>query len=104
MRHVRLGRSGLSVSRLCLGTMTFGCSATSPPPSLSSTAPPQPGSPFSTPPTSTRLDAIEGSLRRLRTGYVDLHHLHHPDAGTPLDETLRALDDIVRAGKARYGA
>ena len=48
------------------------------------------------------LDAIEGSLRRLRTDYVDLYQLHHPDPFTPIDETLRALDDVVRAGKARY--
>ena len=48
------------------------------------------------------LDAIDGSLRRLRTDYVDLYQLHHPDAETPIDETLRALDDVVRAGKARY--
>ena len=48
------------------------------------------------------LDAIDGSLRRLRTDYVDLYQLHHPDPETPIDETLRALDDVVRAGKARY--
>src|SRR4029450_7928265 len=48
------------------------------------------------------LDAIEGSLRRLGTDYVDLYQLHHPDSETPLDESLRALDDVVRAGKARY--
>jgi aryl-alcohol dehydrogenase (NADP+) len=48
------------------------------------------------------LDAIEGSLRRLRVDYVDLYQLHHPDPTTPMDETLRALDDVVRAGKARY--
>ncbi len=48
------------------------------------------------------LDAIEGSLRRLRTDYVDLYQLHHPDPETPIDETLHALDDVVRAGKARY--
>jgi aryl-alcohol dehydrogenase (NADP+) len=48
------------------------------------------------------LDAIDGSLRRLRTDYVDLYQLHHPDPGTPIDESLRALDDVVRAGKARY--
>src|SRR5262249_59335295 len=34
--------------------------------------------------------------------YVDLYQIHHPDAATPMDETLRALDDVVRAGKARY--
>ncbi len=48
------------------------------------------------------LDAIEGSLRRLGTDYVDLYQIHHPDPQTPMDETLRALDDVVRAGKARY--
>src|SRR5713101_2124487 len=48
------------------------------------------------------LDAIDGSLRRLRTDYVDLYQLHHPDSETPIDESLRALDDVVRAGKARY--
>ena len=48
------------------------------------------------------LDAIDGSLRRLQTDYVDLYQLHHPDPETPLDESLRALDDVVRAGKARY--
>jgi len=48
------------------------------------------------------LDAIEGSLRRLRTDYVDLYQLHHPDPETPIDESLRALDDVVRAGKTRY--
>jgi aryl-alcohol dehydrogenase-like predicted oxidoreductase len=48
------------------------------------------------------LDAIDGSLRRLRTDYVDLYQLHSDDPETPLDETLEALDAIVRSGKARY--
>ncbi len=48
------------------------------------------------------LDAIDGSLRRLRTDYVDLYQIHHPDPHTPIDETLGALDDVVRAGKARH--
>jgi 1-deoxyxylulose-5-phosphate synthase len=48
------------------------------------------------------LDAIDDSLRRLGTDYVDLYQIHHPDAATPMDETLRALDDVVRSGKARY--
>jgi 1-deoxyxylulose-5-phosphate synthase len=48
------------------------------------------------------LDAIDASLRRLQTDYVDLYQLHFDDRLTPLDETLRALDDVVRAGKARY--
>ena len=48
------------------------------------------------------LDAIDASLRRLGTDSVDLYQLHMWDAETPLDETLRALDDVVRSGKARY--
>lgn len=48
------------------------------------------------------LDAIDASLRRLGTDYVDLYQLHHPDPRTPMEETLGALDDIVRSGKARY--
>jgi len=48
------------------------------------------------------LDAIDESLKRLGTDYVDLYQLHFDDAETPLDETLEALDAIVRAGKARY--
>lgn len=48
------------------------------------------------------LDAIDASLRRLQTDYVDLYQLHSDDAATPLDETLEALDAIVKSGKARY--
>lgn len=48
------------------------------------------------------ISAIEQSLRRLQTDYIDLYQLHGYDAETPLDETLRALDDLVRSGKVRY--
>ena len=48
------------------------------------------------------LDQIDGSLRRLQTDYVDLYQMHCWDASTPLEETLRTLDDVVRAGKVRY--
>jgi len=48
------------------------------------------------------LDGIDASLRRLGTDYVDLYQIHGFDAVTPWEETLRALDDVVRAGKARY--
>ncbi len=48
------------------------------------------------------LDAIDGSLRRLGTDYLDLYQVHAYDPTTPLDETLRALDDCVRSGKVRY--
>jgi aryl-alcohol dehydrogenase (NADP+) len=152
MRHTRLGRTGLSVSRLCLGTMTFGFQCDEPT-SLAildraaaggitflDTADVYPlggGLPtvgrteeilgrwlpgrrhefivatkcfgaMSARPWDRGgsrkhiLDAIEASLRRLRTDYVDLYQLHHADPETPIDETLRALDDVVRAGKARY--
>ena len=47
-------------------------------------------------------DAIDNSLRRLGVEYVDLYQIHRWDYSTPIAETLRALDDIVRAGKARY--
>ncbi len=152
MRHVHLGRTGLSVSRLCLGTMTFGLQcdeaasvaildrAASDGITFLDTADVYPlGGGFDTVGRTEEilgrwlegrrhsfvvatkcfgsmsarpwdrgnsrkhiLDAIEGSLRRLRTDYVDLYQLHHPDPATPIDETLRALDDVVRAGKARY--
>jgi aryl-alcohol dehydrogenase-like predicted oxidoreductase len=47
-------------------------------------------------------DAVEGSLRRLGTDWIDLYQIHFPDVTTPIEETLRALDDIVRQGKVRY--
>ncbi len=152
MRHTRLGRTGLSVSRLCLGTMTFGlqCDEAASRAILDRAAAggitfldtadvyPVGGgletvgrteeivgrwlegrrqdfvvatkcvgamSPRPWDRGASRkhvLDAIDGSLRRLRTDYVDLYQLHHWDPHTPIDETLRALDDVVRAGKARY--
>src|SRR5687767_10072174 len=152
MRHTRLGRTGLTVSRLCLGTMTFGlqCDEKTSHAILDralaggitfiDTADVYPlgGTPETVGRTEeilgawlgTRrhdvvlatkchgatgprpwdrglsrkhvLDAIDASLRRLRTDYVDLYQAHHPDADTPIDETLRAFDDVIRAGKARY--
>ncbi|GIE89481.1 Predicted oxidoreductase [Actinoplanes regularis] len=46
--------------------------------------------------------AVEASLRRLETDYIDLYQLHEPDPATPIEETLSALDDLVRSGKVRY--
>jgi aryl-alcohol dehydrogenase-like predicted oxidoreductase len=46
--------------------------------------------------------AVEASLRRLGTDYIDLYQMHYPDPHTPIEETLSALDDLVRAGKVRY--
>lgn len=48
------------------------------------------------------LSAVEASLERLKTDWIDLYQLHRPDPLTPIEETLRALDDLVRAGKVRY--
>lgn len=48
--------------------------------------------------------SVEASLRRLQTDYVDLYYFHYPDPLTPLEESLRAMDDLVTAGKVRYPA
>ena len=48
------------------------------------------------------IQACEDSLRRLDTDYIDLYQMHRPDLSVPIDETLRALDDLVRSGKVRY--
>jgi aryl-alcohol dehydrogenase-like predicted oxidoreductase len=46
--------------------------------------------------------AVEASLKRLRTDWIDLYQMHRPDPATPVEETLRALDDLVKQGKIRY--
>ena len=48
------------------------------------------------------LSAVEASLKRLKTDWIDLYQLHQPDPLTPIEETLRALDDLIRQGKVRY--
>ncbi len=48
------------------------------------------------------MQAVEASLKRLRTDWIDLYQLHRPDVQTPIEETLRALDDLVRQGKVRF--
>jgi len=48
------------------------------------------------------MKAVEDSLRRLETDYIDLYQMHTPDAKTPIEETLRTLDDLVTSGKVRY--
>jgi aryl-alcohol dehydrogenase (NADP+) len=152
VQHVALGRTGLPVSRLCLGTMTFGLQCDEPASVAILNRAAEGGITFidtsdvyplgGTADTVGRteeilgrwlrgrrhdfivatkcfgatgprrwdrglsrkhvLDAIDASLRRLQTDYVDLYQAHHPDPDTPLDETLRAFDDVVQAGKARY--
>ncbi|WP_051196988.1 aldo/keto reductase [Jonesia quinghaiensis] len=48
------------------------------------------------------MNAVEASLRRLKTDYIDLYQFHTPDPLTPIEETLRALDDLIASGKVRY--
>lgn len=48
------------------------------------------------------MEQVEASLKRLETDYVDLYQMHYPDPNTPIEETLRTLDDLVRQGKVRY--
>ncbi len=152
MEHARLGRTGLKVSRLCLGTMTFGLQ------SDESTAfaildraaeggidfidtsdayplggdlgtrgiteeilgrwlqgrrdqfivatkcfAPTGPAPFEAGNSRKHImAAVDGSLRRLQTDYIDLYQLHGYDRDTPIDETLGALDDLVHSGKVRY--
>ena len=49
------------------------------------------------------MDRIDASLRRLRTDYVDLYYLHHRDPSTPIEQSVAAMDELIRAGKVRWG-
>ncbi|CAB3794085.1 1-deoxyxylulose-5-phosphate synthase YajO [Paraburkholderia caffeinitolerans] len=153
MQYVQLGRSGLKVSRLCLGTMNMGTPDWKP--WIYNEAQSEPivrraleagvnfidladfystgvgeevvgnivrrlakrdelvlttkvgypiGSGVNNQGHSRKhiMDGIDGSLRRLQTDYVDIYMLHYFDTNTPVEETMDALNDIVRAGKARY--
>ena len=48
------------------------------------------------------MDAVQASLERLQTGHIDLYQIHASDVVTPIEETLRALDDLTRQGLVRY--
>jgi 1-deoxyxylulose-5-phosphate synthase len=152
MNHVRLGRTGLLVSELCLGTMTFGLQSDESTSEAILDRASEGGITFidtadvyplgGSLPTVGRteeilgtwlrgkrdrfivatkcfgrtgpapwqqgnsrkhiMEAVEASLRRLGTDYIDLYQLHGPDPNTPIDETLGALDDLVHSGKVRY--
>ncbi|MBL8165453.1 MAG: aldo/keto reductase [Anaerolineae bacterium] len=153
MQYVSLGRTGLKVSRLCLGAMTFGWSADQAASVAILNAALDAGINFiDTADIYSRwiegnsggesetiighwlkgqsrreivlatkargrmwagpngeglsrahlLQAVDDSLRRLQTDYIDLYQVHWPDEETPLDETLSALDSLVQAGKVRY--
>jgi len=154
MQYLKLGRTGLEVSRLCLGTMTYGDPGWRPWVLDESQSRPflrravEAGiNFFDTADMYSRgvseevvgralgdlmrrdelviasklnfplrdeganrmglsrkrvFDCVDASLRRLGTDYIDLYQIHRFDPSTPIDETLRALDDVVRAGKVRY--
>jgi len=152
MNYVRFGKTGLQVSRVCLGTMTFGfqCDEEASFAILNeaqtagitffdtSDSYPSGGTVETTGTTESIigkwlkgkrsnfivgtkcwaqtgtfpwqqgtsrkhvLDAIDASLKRLGTDYVDLYQVHHDDENTPMDETLEAMDTVVRTGRARY--
>jgi len=147
MEYRFMGRTGLRVSELCLGTQTFGWGADEPTAhALADRFVEAGGNFFDTSniynegqsesmlgnwlksrgnrarlviatkvffptgdgPNETGLsrkhifEQIDASLRRLQTDYIDLYQMHCWDASTPLEETLRALDDLVRTGKVRY--
>ena len=145
MEYRRLGRSGLKVSELCLGTMTFGHGAEEAEArrlvdlareagvNFFDTAdtygecqselflgkalkgrrrdavvatkffnPTGPGPNDSGMSRVHIMNAIEDSLTRLQMDWVDLYYIHHVDVQTPLEEMLRALDDLVHQGKVRY--
>lgn len=152
MQHVRFGRTGLQVSRLCLGTMTFGLQCDEKTSFAILDAAAAAGITFldtaDAYPLGDKLEnmgrteqilgkwlkgrreqfviatkcsgkvgpapwdqgtsrkhvmkAIDDSLRRLGTDYVDLYQVHHYDPGTSMDETVEAFDAVVKAGKARY--
>lgn len=146
MQYRFMGRTGLKVSELCMGTQTFGWGADEPTAHrMASQFVDAGGNFFDTSniynegqsetmlgkwlkqqdrsklviatkvffptgegPNDTGLTRkhifhqVDESLRRLQTDYIDLYQTHCWDASTPLDETLRAFDDLVRAGKVRY--
>ena len=147
MQYKKIGRTGLKVSEICLGAMTFGDQA-SEVDAISMTQAAiergvnfidtadmyvtgrseeivgkaikgkredvvlatKVGNPMGPGPNDIGvsrkhiLRAVEDSLRRLDTDYIDLYYVHLPDYTTPIEETLRALDDLVHQGKVRYPA
>lgn len=145
MQYTTLGRTGVTVSRLCFGTMSFGSEADEETSAamfhrcreaginffdcanvyaggrseeilgrlikgcreelvITSKVGMPMGEGTNNRGLSRRhlLQQIEGSLRRLGTDWIDVYFCHHQDALTPMEETLRTLDDLVRQGKIRY--
>lgn len=147
MEYRRLGKSGLKVSEICLGTMTFGHGADASESERMVHLAWDAGvnffdtansygegqseimlgkalkgrrrdavvatkffNPMGSGPNDSGMSrvhimqAIDDSLKRLQMDYVDIYYIHHVDTQTPLEEMLRALDDLVRQGKVRYTA
>ena len=147
MEYRNMGRTGLKVSEICLGTMTFGTSTDTDEAqqmvdraidagiNFFDTANSYGGgeseislgkalkgkrdglvvatklfNPMGPGPNDSGMSrvhimrAIEASLQRLQMDYIDLYYIHHVDSQTPMDEMLRAFDDLVRQGKVRYTA
>ena len=153
MKYTRLGRSGLQVSRICLGTMSYGSSSWRPWVLDEAEARPfyakawdaginffdtadlysvgvseevtgrllrelaprdelviatkgyyamKPGVNARGLSRKHLFDAVDGSLTRLKTDYIDLYQIHRFDPNTPIEETLEALHDLVKSGKIRY--
>ncbi|MBN9108534.1 MAG: aldo/keto reductase [Pseudonocardia sp.] len=93
MEYRPLGRSGLRVSTIAFGTGTFGAAG-----NLAVWGPSDAG----LSPATTSAAPPRAGLRRLRTDHIDVHTVHEWDGQIPLEETVRALDDLVRAGKVHY--
>src|SRR5919199_1312552 len=102
MKYQLLGKSGLRVSELCLGAMTFGeewgWGASKEESRKIFNAYVDTGGNHS----KNMKQSLEASLKRLKTDYIDLYWVHAWDPLTPIEETIRALDDMVRAGKILY--
>jgi aryl-alcohol dehydrogenase-like predicted oxidoreductase len=108
MEYTCVGATGLSVSRICLGMMSYGSpawrewvlDADASRPLVRSAV--DAGVIFFDTADKHIMASIDASLRRLGTDHVDLYQIHRWDRHTPIEETMEALHDVVRAGKARY--
>jgi 1-deoxyxylulose-5-phosphate synthase len=98
MKYTRPGASGLKISRIALGCMSFGTPSEWTPWTLDDDA----AEPIFRQSRKAIMENIDASLSRLGTDYVDLYQIHRFDPDTPVEETMEALHDVVKAGKARY--
>ena len=96
MKYRLLGQSGLRVSEASLGTMTFGDEWGWGSPKAEAQKV------YETYREKSMMQAVEASLKRLQTDYIDLYWVHIWDGITPVEEVMRGLDDLVRQGKVLY--